>query len=257
MNASSPSTFPGEVFANIADFDQGIRLLLPHYDEMLEAIAQSLPNSATQVLELGCGTGELSLKVLDQRSSVELVAVDYSPRMLTAAQAKIQAAGFAEQLTWIEADFGNWAAGNEEVWPESPFDACVSSLAIHHLSDPMKLQLFQQIYKCLKPGGCFWNADPILPESPALAEIYQRVREAWTAQQGTTLAEVKAKTALGTAYGHSSHDHLATLETHLALLRQAGFQHVEVPWKYYGLAVFGGFKSLDDESKSIPKIMTG
>lgn len=48
--------FPGEVFANTADFDTGIRQLLPRYDEMLEVITRCLPSTSRRILELGCGT---------------------------------------------------------------------------------------------------------------------------------------------------------------------------------------------------------
>lgn len=80
--------FPGEVFANTADFDTGIRQMLPRYDEMLDAITRCLPITTNRILELGCGTGELSLKVLSRCPSAEVVAVDYSPRMLQFAQQK-------------------------------------------------------------------------------------------------------------------------------------------------------------------------
>ena len=43
--------------------------------------------------------------------------------------------------------------------------------------------------------------------------------------------------------GYSSHDQLATITAHLQMLTQAGFPLVAVPWKYYGLAVFGGNSS--------------
>jgi len=243
VNSHLTTTYPGEVFTDTADFDSGIRLLLPYYDEMLDAIARCLPPTAGRVLELGCGTGELSLKVLRQCTTAQLIAVDYSPRMLGYAQAKMEAAGYGDRVTWIEADFGDWAEAKVEL-PLARLDACVSSLAIHHLNDAMKLKLFQRIHQSLKPGGCFWNADPTPPESQVLASAYQAVREEWAARQGTTLAEVKAKTGTGIpSHGHSSHDHLATLTAHLGMLNTAGFEKLDVPWKYYGLAVFGGFAS--------------
>jgi len=243
VSSNAPVTFPGEVFADTADFDQGIRLLLPHYDEMLGAIARCIPETAEQILELGCGTGELSLKVLERCPQVRLVAVDYSPRMLTAAQAKLQAAGYGERVTWVEADFGDWALGERELLPDSEMqlDACVSSLAIHHLSHEMKLKLFQRIHRQLKSGGCFWNADPTPPEAEQLAGAYQTAREEWTAQQGTSVDAVRARMGSGDSHGHSSHDHLESLTAHLSLLTQAGFHSLDVPWKYYGQAVFGGF----------------
>lgn len=234
--------FPGEVFANTADFDHGIRQLLPRYDEIIDVISCCLPNTSRYILELGCGTGEVSLKVLKRCPEAHIVALDYSPRMLQFAQAKIAAAGYAQRWTGIQADFGDWAIYPDKFNIGSEFDACISSLAIHHLQDEMKLKLFQRITASLNQNGCFWNADPILPESPALAEIYQAAREEWARQQGTNLAEIRAKVGNSTPEGYSSQDQLATLETHLQMLTQAGFKTVAVPWKYYGLAVFGGWR---------------
>lgn len=236
--AESKAIFPGEVFANTADFDNGIRQLLPRYDEMLDAIALCIPPNTQRILDLGCGTGEVSLKVLKHCPNAHVVAVDYSPRMLEFAQRKLEAAGYGQQWAGIEGDFGDWA--NHQLSIEDGFDACVSSLAIHHLTHEMKLKLFSRIRESLNPSGVFWNADPVVPESPILSEAYQNIREHWAAQQGTTLAEIRAKTGKSIPYGYSQPDQLATLDAHLQMLKTAGFEVVAVPWKYYGLAVFGG-----------------
>lgn len=121
-------------------------------------------------------------------------------------------------------------------------DACISSLAIHHLTDEMKQNLFTRIHESLIPSGCFWNADPILAEAPNLTEVYKLAREEWATQQGTTLADVRARLGTSTTYGYSNQDQLATLDAHLQMLTSSGFSTVAVPWKYYGLAVFGGIK---------------
>ncbi|ARV58621.1 SAM-dependent methyltransferase [Nostocales cyanobacterium HT-58-2] len=233
--------YPGEVFADTADFDIGIRQLLPRYDEMLSVITHCLPSTSRRILELGCGTGELSMRLLKCCPEAQVVAIDYSPRMLEFALSKITAAGYEQRWTCLEADFGDWANDPKELGFHQKFDACVSSLAIHHLKDEMKLKLFQRISDSLCEGGCFWNADPILPESPNLAEVYKSVREEWAVQQGTTLAEIRAKIGATSTYGHSSQDQLATLDSHLQMLTKVGFETVAVPWKYYGLAVLGGW----------------
>ncbi|NJM71387.1 MAG: methyltransferase domain-containing protein [Scytonema sp. RU_4_4] len=233
--------FPGEVFANTADFDTGIRQFLPRYDEILSVITRCLTSTSHRILELGCGTGELSLSILNRYPDAQVIAIDYSPRMLQFAQEKITVAGYKARWTGVEVDFGDWANHQEESDIGEEFDACVSSLAIHHLKDEMKLKLFQRICESLNEGGCFWNADPILPESPHLADVYKAVREEWTTQQGTSLTEIRPKTGNTTTYGHSSQDQLATLDAHLQMLTKAGFKTVVIPWKYYGLAVFGGW----------------
>lgn len=233
--------FPGEVFANTADFDSGIRQLLPKYDEMLDVLTSCIASANHRILELGCGTGELTLKILQRYPSATIVAVDYSPRMLDFARAKIESAGYASRWTGIEMDFGEWANNPNFSGLDDKFDTAISSLAIHHLEDEMKLKLFQRIRQSLNAGGCFWNADPILAESAAMKDIYQVAREDWARSQGETLAEIRARVGISVAYGYSNPDRLATLAAHLEMLAKAGFETVAVPWKYYGMAVFGGF----------------
>lgn len=239
--------FPGEVFAQTTDFDTGIRQLLPQYDEMLEAIVRCLASTSRRILELGCGTGELSIKILNRCPDAQIIALDYSPRMIEAARKKMQLAGYQQRWNGIEADFGEWVNNPEKFDLGTEFDACVSSLAIHHLSDAMKAKLFQGIAKNLKSGGCFWNADPILPESPVLAEVYQGIGEEWAEKQGTTMEQVRSRLAsnsdsvdYSSSYGYSSQDQLATLDAQLQMLAKAEFKTVAVTWKYYKLAVFGG-----------------
>ncbi|HLO89415.1 MAG TPA: class I SAM-dependent methyltransferase [Nostocaceae cyanobacterium] len=233
--------FPGEIFAQTADFDLGIRQLIPKYDEMLDVVVHCLPAGSHRILELGCGTGGLSLKILQRFPDAEIIALDYSSRMLSFAQEKITAAGYGNRWTGIEIDFGEWAINPKKINISTGFDAAVSSLAIHHLSDEMKFNVFQQIGDNLRSHGCFWNADPVLPESPNLAEIYAQGREEWVKQQGINITEVNAKRGISDNQGYSTQDRLATLETHFQMLLNAGFVTVATPWKYYGLAVFGGW----------------
>ena len=232
--------YPGEVFPNPVDFDRGIRQLLRKYDEMLDVLVNCIPASVDRILELGCGTGELSLKLLNRFPTAQITAVDYSPRMLQYAQEKIRVAGYAERWIAKEADFGEWANNSQTANIGNGFDACISSLAIHHLTDEMKLKLFQQIRRSLHLGGVFWNADPILPESELMKGIYQTAREEWAIEQGSTLAEVRTQVGQSVPYGYSSPDQLATLDTQLEMLKKSGFNGVAVPWKYYNLAIFGG-----------------
>ncbi|MEG4344061.1 methyltransferase domain-containing protein [Microcoleus sp. A003_D6] len=241
VSPANNEIFPGEVFVNTADFDSGIRRLLPKYDEMLDVLTGCIASANHRILELGCGTGELTLKVLQRYPSAEIVAVDYSPRMLDFARAKIESAGYAARWSGRELDFGEWANNPNFSGLGDKFTACISSLAIHHLEDEMKLKLFKRIRESLTAGGCFWNADPVVAESAAMKDIYQAAREDWALNQGETLAQIRAKVGTSVSYGYSNPDRLATLSAQLEMLASSGFETVAVPWKYYGIAVFGGF----------------
>jgi len=232
--------FPGEVFAETKEFDTNIRQLLPYYDEMLDAIALCLTPQSRRILELGCGTGELTVKVLKQCSHAELVAVDYSPRMIDFVGAKLDAQGERDRVKTLQLDFGAWANDEADAEVGSQFDAIISSLAIHHLTDEMKGKLFQKIARSLSLGGQFWNADPLLPEFPELTDIYQQSRQRWAQKQGFDLEAVRSKIGKSDTQGYSSQDQLATLDTHFQMLKEAGFSKTAAIWKYYNLSVFGG-----------------
>ena len=186
MSQSVP-IYPGEVFAAPKIFAVGIRQLLPHYEQMLDALTACVSPQSHRLLELGCGTGELSWRLLHHCPDAHLVALDYSPRMIEMARAKLTQAQLNHRVTFVQGDFGAWARGEITEQVGTDFDGCVSSLAIHHLTDGMKQQLFSWIRQNLNPGGCFWNADPILQESAQLEPIYQTLREQWTRDQGTTI----------------------------------------------------------------------
>ncbi|MDJ0601017.1 MAG: class I SAM-dependent methyltransferase [Crocosphaera sp.] len=239
--SQSTTIYPGEVFADTQVFDTGIRQLVPHYDLMLDTLTACVPKEARRLLDLGCGTGELSYKLLKHCPDAQLVAVDYSPRMIEKAIAKLEEAQLSDRVTFIPGDFGTWANGEMKEEIGTNFDACVSSLAIHHLTDEMKYKLLICIRKNLVEGGCFWNADPILQESPQLQEIYSKLREQWTINQGTTIQNVRSNIGNSQPQGHSGQDRLATLETHLTMLSSAGFKTVANPWRFFGLAIFGGW----------------
>jgi len=221
---------PGEVFVETADFDGGIRRLLPDYEALLTAIARCVPPTCRQVVDLGCGTGELSLRILARLPAVQVLAVDYSSRMLARAKEKVEAALWGDRWRGYEGDFG-------DLVPFPPCDACVSSLAIHHLDNGMKQTLFGRIAGALAPEGWFWNGDPVLPEAPWLATVYQEARP-----PAAAVADVRARMGVSVEHGHSGPDRLATVVEHLEMLRGAGFSTVAVPWRSYGLAVMGGQK---------------
>jgi len=232
--------FPGEVFAETKEFDTNIRQLLPYYDEMLDAIALCVPSQSSRILELGCGTGELTVKILQRCPNAQLVAVDYSPRMIDFVGAKLDNQGERDRVKTLQLDFGAWANDEADVEVGSPFDAIISSLAIHHLTDEMKGKLFQKIARSLNPGGQFWNADPLLPEFPELSDLYQQSRQCWARKQGLDLEAVRRKIGKSDTQGYSSQDQLATLDTHFQMLKEAGFSKTAAIWKYYNLSVFGG-----------------
>jgi tRNA (cmo5U34)-methyltransferase len=133
---------PGTYLANMRED-------IPVFDEFQERAAAATEGAAaTEILELGVGTGETAKRVLARHRGARLVGIDESEAMLEAAD--------------LEADLR--VSRLEDPLPEGPFDLVVSCLAVHHLDGEGKRDLFRRIAAVLRPGGRFVLADVIVPD---------------------------------------------------------------------------------------------
>lgn len=113
--------------------------------------AQAVPlNSVREVLDIGCGTGELEKKLLAKNPSLKILGIDLSQEMLERAAKKFE--NFPN-LSWKEGDFLK-----VELEPQR-FDAAYSLSNLHYFPDPQAVLC--KAASILKPGGFFvlvdWN----------------------------------------------------------------------------------------------------
>ena len=211
-------------------FDEGVKKSVPHYDRMLLVLAQMLPFSASQkfkVIDIGTGTGNVALAVKDRFPKCDLTCLDLSPNMLKVAGEKL---GKYKGVKFIEADV------TKHVFKEK-YDAIVSSLTLHHLeTDADKHKFRIKAFKALNKGGAFINADIIT--APGMSE--QEVNLAmWKAH----ILKSSSQAFVNDRYSkYKAEDRPATLLSELLSFNKTGFVNVDVFWKYYNFAVYGGFK---------------
>jgi tRNA (cmo5U34)-methyltransferase len=127
-----------------------MRSELPDYFVLQDEVA-ALCAGASTLLELGTGTGETALRVLERSPGASLVGVDASADMLAVARSRLP-----------EADLR--VARLEEPLPAGPFDLVFSVLAIHHLDGAGKADLFRRVGEVTDR---FVIGDVIVPEDPA------------------------------------------------------------------------------------------
>jgi ubiquinone/menaquinone biosynthesis C-methylase UbiE len=104
-----------------------------------------------RVLDLGCGTGALSLALKQRRPDAEVSGLDPDPKALALARRKSRAAGV--EIAWREGYAGR------APFPAHGFDHVVSSLMIHHLRSDQKQEAFRDALRLLRPGGAFHLLD--------------------------------------------------------------------------------------------------
>ncbi len=117
-----------------------------------------------RVLDVGCGTGSLTLTARSYAgSSGSVYGIDASPEMIEAAQAKAVQSG-------LEAVFEIGLIENIP-YPEATFDIVMNRLVMHHLPDDLKRKGMAEILRVLKPGGLFFIADFNPPANPFLTHV--------------------------------------------------------------------------------------
>ncbi len=139
----------------------GRDVFLPLYDPMVslmgfgragqELIDQANIQSAHSVLDIGCGTGTLIVRLKRQYSGVKVVGLDPDSKALQRARKKVMRAGVSVQLDHGFAD--------ELPYGEGSFDRVFSSFMFHHLNEAERERTSQEVLRVLKPGGSFHLLD--------------------------------------------------------------------------------------------------
>jgi tRNA (cmo5U34)-methyltransferase len=200
-------------------YDVQIRRLIPYYDEMIttgvEVLATLAPSDA-HVVDLGGGTGGLSLAVLQGLSGARVTVLDVDADML--AEARRRLADFADRVSFQEGSFLD---------PLPRADAVVASLALHHVHElDTKTSLYRAIRDALSPGGVLLNLDAAATEGARLSGlVFDRMVERM-GDHGISDTEARGHFA-----SWAKEDRYFPLDAELGALREAGFDEVECFWR--------------------------
>ena len=128
--------------------------LLPFYDLLTRLlgmnrvydalIAQAELADGLTVLEIGCGTGNLTTRVKHAQPGAHLIGTDPDPRALDRARRK------ARGMNGIRFER---AYAQQLPYPDGEFDRVLSSMMLHHLDDGVKAAAAAEIRRVLRPGG--------------------------------------------------------------------------------------------------------
>lgn len=150
----------------------GSAWLTPFYDVVSwllgeQALKRDLVRQAriapgADVLDLGCGTGTLTLLVKEMQPAARVTGLDIDPEILAIARAKIAAAGVDVRL--VE------GSATAPPLPPASFDRVLTTLMLHHLTTPQKREALAAVRRLLRPGGELHVADWGKPQN-ALMQV--------------------------------------------------------------------------------------
>ncbi|MFJ1596805.1 class I SAM-dependent methyltransferase [Streptomyces sp. NPDC088261] len=215
------------------DREERFRVML----DMVEAVVGPEP----RVLDLACGTGSITDRLLRRFPGATSTGVDLDPALLTIARGSF--AG-DDRVTFVTADLKDpdWPG----LLPEGPYDAVLTATALHWLhSEPLAV-LYGQLAGVVREGGVFMNADH-MP-----ADDTPRINAAERAHRHAAMERAKAEGALDWAdwwdlaakdpvlaeptaerfriYGEHADGDTPTAAWHARTLREAGFAEARTVW---------------------------
>lgn len=217
----------------VSEYDIKIEKWIPKYQEMQDIIVSLLSfkkNTPIKVLDLGIGTGNLSLKLLQRFPRAKIIGIDKDEEMLKVASKKL--GRLASKVELIKGSFSDFP-------PKEKYDAVISLLSIHHLTDSQKRRLLKRIYQALKPRGIFINGDFVISDSNYVNKRSAKMEEEFMKSHG-----VKEPGLLSSGGKICAEDDIpTTIENQIKWLKQVRFKEVDCVWKYYNYAIYLGLKS--------------
>ena len=214
------------------DYDKLQSGLVPYYDNIISMVANAFVRhvGGGDVLDLGCGTGNVSTQILSSSPKARVFLLDGSQSMMDVAVPKLAKKFGARRILGgrvVNLEDKNWAEGLGK------FDAIVTSLVLEHLKWPDYRAVVRKCREHLKPGGYFisveWSDDKF------------GMRQ-WFVDEMDARRNMKSK------YHKQASRESRRMERHyfvdinkkLEWIKNAGFKDVHTIWQYlFGYIVVG------------------
>jgi tRNA (cmo5U34)-methyltransferase len=196
---------------------------------LAEAAAVTTPH-ARHILDVGCGAGNYTLKLLEFLPNLDITLIDLSQPMLDRARDRISRAT-AGRIKTMQVDI------REAELADGEFDIVLAAAVLHHLrTDREWRDVFTAFHRALRPGGSVWVFDLVESSIPAVGRLLRQ-------RYGEYLTRLKDESYRDHVFAYvEKEDTPRPLPFQLDLLRQIGFGQVEVLHKNVCFAAFGAVK---------------
>jgi len=134
----------------VESYDKFLRIMRDRGWMETPDIIKSGINSG-MALEIGPGPGYLGLEWLKNTSNTKLIALEISLNMIEMSKKNAESYGLAQRVNYVQADAKSMPFENDY------FDSVFTNGSLHEWDKPA--QIFNEIYRVLKPGGIYFISD--------------------------------------------------------------------------------------------------
>lgn len=198
--------------------------------DLISLSAAAATPEARQLLDVGCGAGNFTLRLLDRLPGLDCTLLDLSRPMLDRAMERVGPAT-SGTVSMIQADL------RETDLREGQFDLIVAAAVLHHLrTDDEWRHVFAAFHRALRPGGSLWVYDLVESEIPAVGQIlWQRY--------GEYLAGLQDEAYRDKVFAYiDKEDTPRPVSFQLELLRAVGFEQIDLLHKQACFAAYGAVR---------------
>ncbi|GAA4084924.1 class I SAM-dependent methyltransferase [Mucilaginibacter panaciglaebae] len=218
-----------ERFSNL-ETGQATTIDAPLTMELCTDAARYVTPNAADLLDIGCGAGNYTLKMLSKISNLNCTLNDLSLPMLERARQRV-APQTTGKVSIIQDDMRNLDLA------DNSFDIVLAAATFHHLRDDADWEhVFSKLYKALRPGGSIWISDLITHDTAPLEQLFAKRYSDYLDMLGGP--EYRRKVLNYVA----REDTPRSLNFQMDLLKRAGFKSVEILHKNSYFAAFGAIK---------------
>jgi tRNA (cmo5U34)-methyltransferase len=198
-------------------------------DLITRAAAATNPQ-AQYALDVGCGAGNYTLKLLEHLPNLDMTLLDLSQPMLTRAKERVSKAT-PGNIRLLQGDI------REVVFEPQSQDIILAAAVLHHLRDETEWEaVFAKFYEVLRPGGSLWISDLV---NHALLPVHELM---WK-RYGDYLTQLKGEAYRDQVFAYiEQEDSPRPLLFQIDQLRAAGFRDVEILHKNSCFAAIGAKK---------------
>lgn len=198
--------------------------------ELITEAAKRIVPHANHVLDIGCGAGNYTLKMLSKLPHLHCTLVDLSLPMLQKAEERVKLVTQGK-VTCIQEDI------RLAKLDDHGYDIILAGAVLHHLRDDEDWEsTFTKLYHLLKPGGCLMISDLITQENSILNEY------TWE-RYGDYLEALVDKEYRQKVLAYvDKEDSPRSMSYQLELMKKVGFSSTEILHKNMCFGAFGGIK---------------